>query len=97
MELKLLDAILHGELQPWKLDASDTRHFTELVKAAKAVSPNTNAGLLKQLTALLADYPDLQKALADETPNDNTSLHQLLFNTALPKYKDPVTQFYSSL
>jgi hypothetical protein len=24
MEVKLLDAILHGELKPWKLDASNT-------------------------------------------------------------------------
>lgn len=94
MEVKILDSIIHGALKPWKLDASNTRHFTELVKAAKAVSPNTNAGLLKQLTALLADYPDLQKALADETPSDDTPLQQLLFNTELPKYIDPVTQFY---
>jgi hypothetical protein len=97
MEVKLLDNILHGALKPWKLDASNTRHLTELVKTAKAVSPNTNTGLLKQLTALLADYPDLQKALADETPNDNTTSQQLLFNTELPKYIDPVTQFYYTL
>jgi uncharacterized protein DUF6617 len=97
MEVKILDSILHGALKPWKLDVSNTRHFTELVKTAKAVSPNTNAGLLKQLIALLADYPDLQKVLTDETPNDNTPLQQLLFTTSLPKYIDPVTQFYYTL
>lgn len=97
MEVKVLDSILHGELKPWKVDTSNTRHFTELVKTAKAVSPSTNAELLKQLTALLVDYPALQKLLADETPNDKTVLQQLLYNAALPKYKDSITQFYYTL
>ena len=97
MEVKILDNILHGELKPWKVDASNTRHFAELVKTAKAVSPATNAELLKQLTALLADYPTLQKLLADETASDKTVLQQLLFITELPKYKDSITQFYYTL
>ena len=97
MEVKILDNILHGELKPWKVDASNTRHFAALVKTAKAVSPATNAELLKQLTALLADYPALQKLLADETASDKTVLQQLLFNTELPKYKDSITQFYYTL
>ena len=63
MEIKILDSILHGELKPWKLDTSNTRHFTELVRTAKAVEPITNAELLKQLTALLADYPPLLLSL----------------------------------
>lgn len=97
MEVKILDNILHGELKPWKVDTSNTRHFTELVKTAKAVSPSTNAELLKQLTALLVDYPALQKLLVDETASDKTVLQQLLFNTELPKYKDSITQFYYTL
>ena len=55
MEVKVLDSIMHGVLKPWKLDTTNTRRFTELVKAAKAASPNTNAALLSQLTALLVD------------------------------------------
>jgi hypothetical protein len=40
MEVKVLDSIMHGVLKPWKLDTTNTRRFTELVKAAKAASPN---------------------------------------------------------
>ena len=93
MEVKVLDSIMHGVLKPWKLDTTNTRRFTELVKAAKAASPNTNAELLSQLTALLVDYPSLQKIVADETIG-KTALHQLLYKTDLPKYKDAVTHFY---
>lgn len=93
MEVKILDSIMHGVLKPWKLDTTNTRRFTELVKAAKASSPSTNAELLSQLTALLIDYPTLQKVLSDETIG-NTALQQLLYKTDLPKYKDAVTHFY---
>ncbi len=93
MEVKVLDSIMHGVLKPWKLDTTNTRRFTELVKAAKAASPSTNAALLSQLTALLVDYPTLQKIVADETI-DNAPLQQLLYTTDLPKYKDAVTHFY---
>ena len=93
MEVKVLDSIMHGVLKPWKLDTTNTRRFTELVKAAKAASPSTNAELLSQLTALLVDYPSLQKIVADETI-DNAPLQQLLYKTDLPKYKDAVTHFY---
>lgn len=95
MEVKVLDSIMHGVLKPWKLDTTNTRRFTELVKAAKAASPNTNAELLSQLTALLVDYPSLQKIVADETIA-NTALQQLLYKTDLPKYKDAVTHFIIS-
>jgi hypothetical protein len=93
MEVKILDSIIHGFLKPWKLDTTNTRRFTELVKAAKAASPNTNAELLSQLTALLADYPTVQKILADETII-NTPLQPLLCKIDLPKYKDAITTFY---
>lgn len=93
MEVKILDSIIHGFLKPWKLDTTNTRRFTELVKAAKAVSLNTNAALLSQLTALLADYPAEQKILTDETTID-TTLEPLLCKIDLPKYKDAVTHFY---
>lgn len=93
MEVKVLDSIMHGVLKPWKIDTTNTRRFTDLVKTAKAVSPNTNAELLSQLTALLVDYPSLQKIVADETIG-NTALQQLLYKTDLPKYKDAVTHFY---
>ena len=93
MEVKILDSIIHGFLKPWKLDTTNTRRFTELVKAAKAASPNTNAELLSQLTALLADYPTVQKILADETII-NTPLQPLLCKIDLPKYKDAITHFY---
>jgi hypothetical protein len=39
MEVKVLDSIMHGVLKPWKIDTTNTRRFTELVKAAKAASP----------------------------------------------------------
>ncbi len=97
MEIKILDSILHGDLKPWKLDTSNTRHFTELVRTAKAVEPITNAELLKQLTALLADYPPLQKLLAAEATSNNITLQQLLCSIDLPKGKDPVTHFYSAV
>lgn len=74
MEIKILDSILHGELKPWKLDTFNTRHFTELVRTAKAVEPITNAELQKQLTALLADYPPLQKLLAAEATSNSITL-----------------------
>lgn len=93
MEVKILDSIIHGFLKPWKLDTTNTRRFTELVKAAKAASPSTNAELLSQLTALLADYPTVQKTLTDETII-NTPLQPLLCKIDLPKYKDAVTHFY---
>ncbi|MFN0082791.1 MAG: DUF6617 family protein [Ferruginibacter sp.] len=93
MEVKILDSIIHGFLKPWKLDTTNTSRFTELVKAAKAVSLNTNAALLSQLTALLADYPTEQKILTDETTID-TTLQPLLCKIDLPKYKDAVTHFY---
>jgi len=94
MEVKILDSIIHGELKPWKLDTTHTRKFTELVKAAKAASPNTNAELLSQLNGLLADYPNLQKILNAESSNNNTVLRKHLFNMELPNSKDAVTRFY---
>ena len=97
MEIKILDSILHGELKPWKLDTSNTRRFTELVRTAKAVEPITNAELLKQLTALLADYPTLQKLLAAEATSNSIALQQLLCSIDLPNGKDPVTYFYSAI
>lgn len=93
MEVKILDSIIHGFLKPWKLDTTNARRFTELVKAAKAASASTNAELLSQLTALLADYPTVQKTLTDETII-NTPLQPLLCKIDLPKYKDAVTHFY---
>ncbi|MBL0202211.1 MAG: hypothetical protein IPP81_19245 [Chitinophagaceae bacterium] len=84
MEIKILDSIMHGVLKPWKLDTTNTRRFTELVKAAKAASPDTNAALLSQLTALLVDYPTLQKIVADETIG-NTPLQQLLLQNRFAK------------
>jgi hypothetical protein len=93
MEIKILDSIMHGVLKPWNLDAGNTRRFTELVKAAKAVSPRTNGELHSQLTTLLTDYLTLQKMLSDEA-TASTPLHQLLYTTDLPKYKDAVTHFY---
>lgn len=96
MEVKVLDNILHGELKPWKVNASNTRRFTELVKAAKAVSPSTNAELLKQLTALLVDNPELQKLLAAESFS-NAALKQLLFSIDLPACSNPVTHFYAAV
>jgi hypothetical protein len=93
MEVKVLDNIIHGVLKPWKLDTTNTRRFTELVKAAKAASPKTNAELLSQLKELLADFPTLQQVLSNEPANDQP-LQQLLYKAALPKYKDPITTFY---
>ena len=94
MEVKLLDAILHGELKPWKLDTSNTRRFAELVKAAKAVSPATTAALQTQLEILLVDYPTLKKLLAVNFSIENKPLLQLLYKTEFPNYKDPITQYY---
>ena len=84
---------MHGVLKPWKLDTTNTRRFTELVKAAKAASPKTMAELQSQMTALLADYPQLKKVLADTTIT-NDLLKPLPYKAALPKYIDPITNFY---
>jgi len=93
MEIKILDSIMHGVLKPWKLDTTNTRRFTELVKAAKAASPDTNAALLSQLTALLVDYPSLQKILNDEAIG-NSPVQPLSWRADLPKYKDAATHFF---
>lgn len=93
MEIKVLDSIMHGALKPWILDTTNTRRFTELVKAAKAASPKTMAELQSQMTALLADYPQLKKVLADTTIT-NDRLKPLPYKAALPKYVDPITNFY---
>lgn len=97
MEIKILDSILHGELKPWKLDTSSTKHFTELVRTAKAVSPITNGELQKQLKALLADYPTLNKWLVSEATSSNTALQQLVFTIDLPACSSPPTQFYAAV
>lgn len=96
MEIKILDSILHGELKPWKLDISSTKHFTELVRAAKAASPTTSAELQMQLTALLTDYPTLKKWLATENTS-NRSLQQLVFTIDLPACSSPQTHFYAAV
>lgn len=97
MEIKILDSIIHGVLKPWKVDTTNNRKFTELIKAAKATAPKTNAELIAYLVVLLADFPTLQKVLKDETLNDKTPLEQHFFKIDLPKYKDPITQFYFSI
>lgn len=97
MVVKILDSILHGDLKPWKIDASNQKRFTELVKTAGPVLPKTNAELQKQLIALFADYPKLQKILIEETPNNNAALQQHFFSIDIPKYNDPVTEFYHIL
>lgn len=94
MELKIFHSIIHGELRPWKLDTSNTKRFTALIKTAKAVSPATNAELLNQIKSLLSDYPALQKALVTQTPKNSTALKPLLYDVELTKYKDSLTQFY---
>ena len=93
MEIKILDSILHGVLKPWKIDTSNTRHFTELVRAANSVTPKDNNDLLLQLISLLVDYPALQKILMEKSPNTNEPLQNHLFRIELPKYKDSITQF----
>ncbi len=97
MEIKILDSILHGELKPWKLDISSTKHFTELVRTAKAASPTTNGELQKQLKALLADYPTLNKWLVSEATSSNTALQQLVFTIDLPACSSPPTHFYAAV
>jgi hypothetical protein len=97
MEIKILDSILHGELKPWKLDTSGTKHFTELVRTAKAVSPTTSVELQKQLTALLADYPTLKKWLTTQATSSNTAVRQLLCTIDLPACSNPFTHFYAAI
>lgn len=97
MEIKILDSILHGELKPWKLDTSSTKHFTTLVRTAKAVSPTTSAELQKQLSGLLTYYPTLNKWLATEATSTNTALQQLVFTIDLPACSSPPTHFYSAV
>lgn len=93
MELRILDSILHGVLKPWKLNTSNNKRFTELVKAAKRVKPATSRELHAQLYALLADFPTLQEVLEAEIPLDK-KLQPLCFNINLPMYKNAVTNFY---
>lgn len=97
MEIKILDSILRRELKPWKIDTTNKRRFTLLVRTANAVSPKTIIELQNQLKALVTDYPSLQKALDAETPNTNTALQPLFFKLDLPKYNDLITQFYYSV
>ena len=97
LKIKILDSILHGDLKPWKMDASDQRRFTELVKVATATSPQTYAELQKQLATLLNNYPSLQKIVDEETQNGDNLLVQHFFKIDLPKYNDPPTQFYHSI
>ncbi len=93
MEVKILDSILHGSLKPWKIDATNSRRFIGLVKAAKASTPATNAELVKQLIELLSDFPAVKKLLSDE-PKNLSTIQPLLFDIELPRYKDAVTNFY---
>ncbi len=97
MEIKILDSILHGSLKPWKIDISNTRRFTEIIKSAKTTPPGTITELLSYLLVILADYPTLQKVLRDETPNNNSPLQQHIFKIDLPRYTNPITQFYYSM
>lgn len=97
MEVKILDSIIHGDLKPWTIDTTDQRRFTGLLKAANAALPNTNTVLLSQLNALLADYPDLLKKLKKDTPRNNNDLVNHFYKIDLPKFKDPVTQFYQKV
>lgn len=97
LKIKILDSILHGDLKPWKMDTSDQRRFTELVKAATATSPQTYGELQKQLATLLDNYPSLQKIMAKETQTEENPLVQHFFKIDLPKYNDPLTQFYHSI
>ena len=97
MEIKILNSVLLDELKPWKLDTSNTRRFTELVRSAKAVAPTTKDELQKQLTILLADYSALQKWLATEAASNNVALQQLLYSIDLPDCSSPVTHFYAAI
>lgn len=93
MEIKILDSIMHGVLKPWKMDSTNTRRYTELVKTAKAVPLNNITELQNRLATLLVDYPTLKKVLTNEVIAD-TSLQPLLYKVDFPKYKDAVTHFY---
>jgi hypothetical protein len=68
MELSIFHSIIHGELRPRKLDTSSTKCFATFIEAAKAISPDTNTGLLNQIKSLLPDYPSLQKLIAAINP-----------------------------
>ncbi len=93
MEIRILDNIMHGVLKPWKLDTSNNKRFTELVKAAKKVNPSTCREQHAQLYELLADYPTLQNILETEIPVGN-KLQPLYFDINLPMYNNAVTSFY---
>ena len=93
MELRILDSIMHGVLKPWKLNTSNNKRFTEIVKAAKKVNSSTCREQHTQLYDLLADFPTLQKVLETEIPIEKT-LQPLCFNINLPMYDNAVTNFY---
>lgn len=97
MQIKILDSILHGELKPWKLDTSNNKRFTELVRTAKAGSISTNDELQLQLTVLLAHYPTLKKWLATQATSSSKSVQQLVYGIELPPCSNPITHFYSTL
>jgi len=84
---------MHGVLKPWKLDTSNNKRFTELVKAAKKVNPSTYREQHTQLYNLLADFPTLQKVLETEIQTEKI-LQPLYFNINLPMYNNAVTNFY---
>jgi len=96
MEIIILDNILHGSLKPWKVDLSNTRRFTEIVKNAKAIPLTTLSDIFGQVSYLLTDFPLQQKVLALE-PKSLVPLQPLRFDIELPKYINAVTHFYNLL
>ncbi len=96
MEIIILDNILHGTLKPWKVDISNNRRFTEIVRNAKAIPLSTLSDIFGQVSYLLTDFPIQQKVLVLE-PKSPNPLQPLRFDIELPKYYNAVTHFYNLL
>lgn len=96
MELPLFNSILFRELRPGQVDATDRKKFMQMVNTANAVSPAAYGELLSQLSTLLSDFPELQKAIHPPTAL-KVKLQPLLYSLPHPQHTDPFTQFYSLL
>lgn len=94
MEIPILDSILHRDLRPWKIDTTNKKRFSELVKPANTGSPGTCAELQKQLKTFLSDFPAEQKNLAASPPTAKAVLHPTFYEIELPKPFDVFSQFY---
>lgn len=95
MEIKVLHSIVHSELMPWSFDQKQQATLNERLKKALAIKPDTLTTITEQQKILLAAYPALTAWIQKQKVNSEAPLHDLSFETELPKHTDAATKFYS--